>query len=243
MEVDTAVKNESLESRLMKTSRQPPRQALKFLYWFCPEKLYEGIEGDLLEQFESDFKTEGLQAARRKFIFNTLKFFRPDILLRNNFSLDHNSRYMFRSYNKIMLRHLMKRKLHSTINVLGLTMGLTFALLMGVYIYEELKVNSGLKDVERLYILESNNPEAENGFPFLVPAPAAKTIKDEYPTLVEDYYRFWDRSVTVSKGDKHSRIQCMIGDSTFLSMFGFPTKYGEGKVFATQRHALIITKK
>ena len=30
----------------------PPTSALRFLEWFCPPKLYEGIEGDLLEQFQ-----------------------------------------------------------------------------------------------------------------------------------------------------------------------------------------------
>jgi len=41
---------------------------LRFLRWFCPPSLYEGIEGDLLEQFKVDVKVVGqvLLSGRRK---------------------------------------------------------------------------------------------------------------------------------------------------------------------------------
>ena len=32
---------------------------LRLLSWLCPPDLYEGIEGDLLEQFEADVKEFG----------------------------------------------------------------------------------------------------------------------------------------------------------------------------------------
>jgi putative ABC transport system permease protein len=35
--------------------KSPPRLALRFLAWFCPPRLYEGIEDDLVERFEEDF--------------------------------------------------------------------------------------------------------------------------------------------------------------------------------------------
>src|SRR5260370_7083804 len=53
----------------------------------CPPELYEGIEGDLIERFEEDSNTFGSQKATTKFIFHTLKFFKPDIILRNKFSI------------------------------------------------------------------------------------------------------------------------------------------------------------
>ncbi|MBA4054520.1 MAG: hypothetical protein C0490_07405 [Marivirga sp.] len=55
-------------------NNQPSRFTLRFLWWFCPPKLYEGIEGDLVEQFSTDVKQYGLARANRRFIWNVIKF-------------------------------------------------------------------------------------------------------------------------------------------------------------------------
>ena len=56
-------------------SNQPPRSDHRFLIWFCPKALSEGIEGDMLEQFDDDIKIVGLKKAKRKFVWNTLKYY------------------------------------------------------------------------------------------------------------------------------------------------------------------------
>ena len=60
--------------------------ALRVLQWFCPPDLYETIEGDLIEQFEIDVKKIGESRARRRFVWNVIRFFRPEVILRNKFS-------------------------------------------------------------------------------------------------------------------------------------------------------------
>src|SRR5258707_14307573 len=74
----------------------PPQWAVRFLTWFCPSGLQESIEGDLIEQFEADLmppepsdrskRSDGylVRRARQKFVWNTINFFRPGIILRNN---------------------------------------------------------------------------------------------------------------------------------------------------------------
>ena len=42
------------ETYTIEKNVRPPRFAIRFLRWFCPPNLYEGIEGDLLQQFEKD---------------------------------------------------------------------------------------------------------------------------------------------------------------------------------------------
>ena len=61
---------------------------------------------------------------------------------------------------------------------------------------------------------------------FFVPAPLGQRATEKYPQVFENYYRFRDREITVSKGDKHLRIQSMLGDSTLISMFGFEVVHG-----------------
>lgn len=221
----------------------PPRFALHFLAWFCPRSLYEGIEGDLLEQFDKDQETAGQRRARLLFVLHVIRFFRPEIILRNRFRLPLTSPIMIRNYFNIMRRVILKRKAYSVITIFGLVAGITFAMLVGVFITEELSVNKSLKDIDRLYLIENHNKEDNMSFPFMTLSPLSKTMREQYPQQVENYYRFWDRSITVSHGDKHYRIQSIIGDSTLISMFGFPVLHGNAANALDQPNTMAITEK
>ena len=52
---------------------------------------------------------------------------------------------MLRNYFKVMLRHMGRNKINSFINIIGLTTGVTFALVIGVYVWGEMQVNQQLK--------------------------------------------------------------------------------------------------
>lgn len=142
------------------------------------------------------------------------------------------------------MRNVAKQKFYSAITVLGLTVGITFSLLIGVFVWGELQVNKSLKDVDRLYLLEVMYKGAEGNMPpFFVPALLGQQATEKYPGVVENYYRFYDRGITVSKDDKHFRIQSMVGDSTLLQIFGFPILYGEASGALQAPNSIIITEK
>ena len=86
---------------------------LRFLEWFCPPALYEGIEGDLLEAFEEDVKDRGKRKATLRLGLNVLKFLRPGIVLRNRFKMELINTIMVGNYIKVASRNIVKRKLYS----------------------------------------------------------------------------------------------------------------------------------
>lgn len=53
----------------------PPKWSIRFLEWFCPDELLEGILGDLMEQFEEDYTTYGAGRSKRLFVWNVLRLF------------------------------------------------------------------------------------------------------------------------------------------------------------------------
>ncbi len=220
------------------------RTAFRLLRSFCPPALLEEIEGDLIQKFEKDAKTFGKRKAKRRLIQNVLRFFRPGIILRNKFSVQLNQGYMFRSYLKVMIRNMAKQKFHSAITISGLTVGITFAMLIGVFVWGELQVNQDLKDVDRLFLLETKYSSTGGTMPpFFVPALLGPQAVEQYPGIFETQYRFRDRSVTVSKGDKHLRLQSMIGDSTFFDMFGFNVLYGQADRALNRPNHIVISEK
>lgn len=149
---------------------------------------------------------------------------------------------MIKNYFFVLMRGIAKRKFHSAINVLCLTLGITFALLLGVFVHQELQVNQSLKDVDRLYLVQTQQ-KSTGDLNFFVPSRLAKQCLEQYPLVFESSFRFFDRNITFSKGDKHFRIQSMIGDASFIDMFGFKVLSGDGTTALKSPNSLIITKK
>ena len=139
------------------------------------------------------------------------------------------------------MRNIAKHRFHSLINIVGLFTGIAFTLLIGAYLYAELQVNQQLKNSNRQYFLESEWKDPNLGLNITSLAPLAKRLKEGYPNLVANYYRWDGLTSVISKGDKHFREEIQLGDSTILSMFGFELLYGNSKTALTNPYSAIIS--
>lgn len=148
---------------------------------------------------------------------------------------------MIKNQFKIALRYLFKHKFFTGIHVLCLALGITFSMIVGVYVLSEYSVNRSLKFVEDQYIVKSNWKEEGMGLEITTLAPLAKTLYEEYPSLVANYYRYNPVTNVVSAGDQHYMENIAIGDTTFIHMYGFPVLYGDKKRPFTDNHSAVIT--
>ncbi len=149
---------------------------------------------------------------------------------------------MLKNYFKIALRNIVNHRIYSFINIIGLSTGIAFTLLIGAYIWSELNVNKEVPNENRIFLLESRNKDGGADYTSYVPNPLSKTLNDEYPNLVTNYYRWLWKNVPVSNGDKHFRDNIQLGDTTFMSMFGFKLLYGNIHTVFKETNAVVITK-
>ena len=149
---------------------------------------------------------------------------------------------MLRNYYTIATRHLTRHKLFSSINILCLSIGITFSLLIGVYVINEKNVNADIKDVPDQYILKSKWKQENLGLDITSLAPLAKAMKGSYPNLIDGYYRYNPVTNIVSAGDNHFKEDISIGDTTLVSMYGFKVLYGNAKQAFTNNHSAVITE-
>jgi ABC-type antimicrobial peptide transport system permease subunit len=148
---------------------------------------------------------------------------------------------MLKNYFKIAVRHLTTHKLFSLINILCLAIGITFSMIIGVYILNQEAVNSHLRNVENQYIIKSKWKTKDMGLDITTLGPLAKTLRTEYPNLVANYYRYNPVTNVVSAGDKHFKEDIAIGDTTFVSMYGLPVLYGNPKRVFDNNNSAVIT--
>ncbi len=149
---------------------------------------------------------------------------------------------MIKNYFKLAWRNIAKHGFYSFVNVTGLFAGITFALLIGAYVWGELQVNKKLNNTGRQYFLKSEWKDPNMGNDITTLGPLAKRLKEDYPTLVANYYRWDGITSVVSKGDKHFRENIQLGDSTLLSMYGFQLLHGNPATALTAPYSVVITK-
>ena len=110
---------------------------------------------------------------------------------------------MLKNYITVAIRHLLRHKFFSAINILCLSIGITFSLIIGIYVLNQYQINASLRHVNNQYVVKSNWKEKEMGLDITTFGPLAKTLKEEYPTLVANYYRYNPGTNVVSAGDKY----------------------------------------
>ena len=150
---------------------------------------------------------------------------------------------MLTNFLKIAWRHLLRRKFYSLLNIVGLAVGMTFTLLIGSYVWGEWQVNNGLQHAKNQYLIRSQWKQPGLGYEDVTAAPLGKILKENYPGLVTNYYRFDVLTTAVSNGDKHFvREPAEAGDSTMIAMFGFSMLHGNAQTALKEPNSVVITE-
>jgi len=88
---------------------------------------------------------------------------------------------MIKNYFKIAWRNLAKNKMHSFINITGLSIGMAVAILIGLWMYDELSFDKNFKDYDRIaQVIQNvtNNGEVQTWES--VPYPLAEELRKNY---------------------------------------------------------------
>jgi len=149
---------------------------------------------------------------------------------------------MLKNYFTIAVRHLLRHKFFSAINILCLAIGITFSLIIGIYVLGQYNINASLKNVNNQYIVKSNWKVKEMGLDITTFGPLPKTLKEDYPSLIANYYRYNPVTNVVSAGDKYFKEDIAIGDTNFIAMYGFPVLYGNRQHPFTDNNSAVITE-
>lgn len=223
-----------------------PAWTERLLRAICPDELYEQIEGDLIEIYNYEAKTVGKRKARLRFILACFRFFRPGIVLRNQFSIGFNQPYMIRNYLKMGFRNLMKRKAYSFINIIGLAVGVAACLVIGKYVEFETSFESFNRNGKNIYRAVSSfytdgKIEPYCGYDL---GPSLSNDFPEINRIARTHYNGSVVSVQVNpdKQVKFKETEILIVDDTFLDIFTFRFIKGNSETALTKPNSIVITQ-
>jgi putative ABC transport system permease protein len=149
---------------------------------------------------------------------------------------------MLRSYFLLAWRNILRYRFYSLVNIAGLCVGILFVLLIGAYVWNETSINKSLRNAKQQYFLRSVWKDPNLGPDITTLGPLAKRLKESYPGLVANYYRWDGLTSIVSRGDKHLREGIQLGDSTLLSMYGFDLLHGDVRTALNNPFSVVITR-
>lgn len=150
---------------------------------------------------------------------------------------------MLHNYFIIAWRNILKNKVFSLINIMGLSVGIAFTLLIAAYVWGEFQVNRQLKNADNQYIICNKFLDPNFSNPLGSVAELPKTLKDNYANLIANYYHNDLITSYVSKNDKRFREDLQIGDSTLLKIYGFKVLNGNINTALKDPFSVIISRK
>lgn len=150
------------------------------------------------------------------------------------------------NYFKIAWRNLKKQPFFTFLNTFGLAIGMAGALMISLYIIDELSFDKMFKDSERIYRI---NADIKFGGKEMssseVADPIAATIQKDYPQ-VELTTRFRNRgSLLLRKNDADLNVKennTTHVDASFFDMFGIELLYGDKATALKEPNTLVLTR-
>ena len=219
--------------------------AIRFLRWFCPPHLLEEIEGDLLQKSGRDVKTYGERRARRRLLWNIIRYFRPGIILRNNFNPSCNTMYMFGNYFKVASRVMLRNKSFSLINIFGLTLGLSGALLLFLWITAEFSYDQFHSGSERIYTIWNRDVQQGEIVCYnYTPRVLSPTLRSDFSAVdAVSSFALWEKPYLLTHGDnKLMNKNGAFVDSDFLSILSFPLTKGDVTKALSEPSSIVLTE-
>ncbi|TDS15947.1 ABC transporter permease [Sphingobacterium paludis] len=135
--------------------------------------------------------------------------------------------FNFLIFLKIAWRNIRRNKAHSILNIAGLVGSMVFVLLIAAYIWQAYQVNSNVRHKQQQYMLQSKYKQPGIGMELTTVGALPKMLKEQYPSLVADYYRLDGLTCIVSNGTAVYEENVSLGDPSLLKMFGFQLLAGD----------------
>ena len=239
-----------------------PRWLDRLLTWLVAPHLREEVLGDLHERYHRRAQRLGHPTARRTYFREVLAYCRPRFIrrkpqeypspeYRTTFFLNPD---MFSNYVKIAWRNLLRNRVSTLINLLGLTLGITACLTIYFITSHELNYDTFHPNGERIYRLVGESQYGKNGeknpvgfIPNAVPAAIRSEI-----TGIETVAAFHNISSDVLipngkekpkrfEGSKHDEI--VVVEPQYFDLFTYQWLAGNPRTALNEPFRVVLSER
>lgn len=151
---------------------------------------------------------------------------------------------MFKNYLKSTLRNLLRNKVYAFINIAGLCIGLACAMLIILYLKDEVSYDAFHKNVGQIYRIANfdtkpdGSIEHKNGFTGYFQGPKFAANIPE----IQSFVRYQQNNKDLRRGTEIKSQEVYFTDTSFFSVFTFPLLSGNPHTALSQPRSVIISE-
>lgn len=156
---------------------------------------------------------------------------------------------MLKNYIKIAFRNLIKRKVYTFINILGLAIGVACCLLISMYVLNELQYDRFNEHADRIFrIQQTSISPSQEKTAATSPFKTGPMLKAEYPHLIDNTVRFFDMQQAThtmldrEKENSFRESNFYFADSTFFDVFSGKLIQGNPDEVLAEPLSLVMTE-
>ncbi|MGB5555706.1 MAG: ABC transporter permease [Flavobacteriaceae bacterium] len=153
---------------------------------------------------------------------------------------------MFKNYLKIAWRGIKKQPFFTFLNTFGLAIGMAGALLISLYIYDELTYDTMFSDADRIHRVNVDIKFGGDARKYAVtPAPMSEALENDF-SEIEEVTRFRTRgSALVRKVGAEANVKeerTAFVDASFFDMFGIKLIAGDPNTALKNPNTIVMTR-
>lgn len=149
---------------------------------------------------------------------------------------------MIKNYFKIAWRNLMKNKVFSFINILGLTIGITVCMMIFLFIMNELSFDKFHKQEKNIYRVMRGYDVTKERVPYLS-GPYATALLNDFPGEIKKAVRIRISHNLISFGNtSFNEKQVYLADADFFSLFSFRLLRGNASTVLKEPTSVVLTE-
>ncbi|GAB2490219.1 ABC transporter permease [Algoriphagus taiwanensis] len=151
---------------------------------------------------------------------------------------------MLSNYLKIAFRGFAKHKLTFFINLFGLALGLWAAILIGLWVDSELRINREFADIDRIYrVMEHQHYGSEIFTTTSTPGVLAESMKETLSEIEFASTYTWNQTQLFIQGDQRIKLDGIYAMPDLIHIYQFEVLEGDPNRMLTENNHVVLTEK
>lgn len=148
------------------------------------------------------------------------------------------------NYVKVAFRNLLKQKAYAVVNIVGLSVGLVCAILIGLFIFHELSFDQHHRQVDHIYrVMRQSKNETVSIFSPVTSTTLANALRQDFPEVLQSVrMHHLNRPSLIKYNTKTFSQQILVADQSVFEVFTVPFVSGNAQM-AFVPNTMVITQK
>ena len=160
------------------------------------------------------------------------------------------SKTMFQNYLKIAFRNLLRNKVYSFINIVGLAVGMAVAMLIFLFVSHEVSFDKFHVNGDRIYMVIQKMKVGDSFGTVNAQSSKLAPIMKEHNVEIEDYtrvHRYYNKKSVIKNPEqptlRFSEKNIMFVESSFFHLFNFQLIEGSKATALTNPYSMVISER